>query len=176
MRSSGVIKVLYVVRKASQYKTRSAEQKQRRKWGCFGAVFTAKPAFRGNGWKHKDTAWTVEKTLNKKQTAGKTKRLQDSKRWLGSCSMATLSLRWQVQGGGLLTVPLRSVSVAWTNRMSPDPARTSGPSSFWGGGGNQKREGRNECQVSEVATENQKWGPDVEAGVTQKKKVKPGCD
>lgn len=27
MRSSGVIKVLYVVRKASQYKTRSAEQK-----------------------------------------------------------------------------------------------------------------------------------------------------
>ena len=30
------------------------------------------------------------------------------------------------------TVPLRSVSVAWTNRISPDPARTSGPSSFWG--------------------------------------------
>lgn len=28
MRSSGVIKVLYVVRKASQYKTRSAEQKK----------------------------------------------------------------------------------------------------------------------------------------------------
>lgn len=32
----------------------------------------------------------------------------------------------------LCTVPLRSVSVAWTNRISPDPARTSGPSSFWG--------------------------------------------
>lgn len=32
----------------------------------------------------------------------------------------------------LSTVPLRSVSVAWTNRISPDPARTSGPSSFWG--------------------------------------------
>lgn len=62
--------------------------------------------------------------------------------------------------------------------MSPDPARTSGPSSLWGWGGreNQKREGRNECQVSEAATENQKWWPDVEAGVTQKKKVKPGCD
>lgn len=29
------------------------------------------------------------------------------------------------------TVPLRSVSVAWTNKISPDPARTSGPSSFW---------------------------------------------
>lgn len=45
-----------------------------------------------------------------------------------------------------------------------------------GGRENQKQEGRNECQVSEVATENQKWWPDVEAGVTQKKKVKPGCD
>lgn len=32
----------------------------------------------------------------------------------------------------LCTIPLRSVSVAWTNRISPDPARTSGPSSFWG--------------------------------------------
>lgn len=28
-------------------------------------------------------------------------------------------------------LPLRSVSVAWTNSMSPDPARTSGPSSFY---------------------------------------------
>lgn len=31
MRSSGVIKVLYVVRKASQYKTRSAKTKNRQK-------------------------------------------------------------------------------------------------------------------------------------------------
>lgn len=53
----------------------------------------------------------------------------------------TLSLRWQAQGDGLLTVPLRSVSVAWTSRMSPDPALTSGPSSFWGGGITNKEAG-----------------------------------
>lgn len=41
MRSSGVINVLYVVRKASQYKTRSAEQKQGRKFK-WRSEFTAK--------------------------------------------------------------------------------------------------------------------------------------
>lgn len=35
MRSSGVMNVLYVVRKASQYKTRSVEQKQREKRSIF---------------------------------------------------------------------------------------------------------------------------------------------
>lgn len=78
--------------------------------------------------------------MNKQQAAGRAKRMRGGKRWLGSCSVAwehadTLSLRWRVLADGFLTVPLRSVSVAWTSRMSPDPARTSGPSSFWEGGG-----------------------------------------
>lgn len=43
MRSSGVIKVLYVVRKASQYKTRSAKQKQKK-----GEYFSSSSKFQTN--------------------------------------------------------------------------------------------------------------------------------
>lgn len=54
----------------------------------------------------------------------------------------------------LSTVPLRSVSVAWTNRISPDPARTSGPSSFWG---KLRRAGEAQSMRGKRTADRERW-------------------
>lgn len=140
MRSSGVIKVLYVVRKASQYKTRSAKQKtEELKKNISVQVQSNQLILLRGDYKYNNWLTLKNHTLQKKQKnnkcvlkykmtqAGKTKLFQWPRSLLTQSPVSKHRLSMN-----LCTIPLRSVSVAWTNRISPDPARTSGPSSFWG--------------------------------------------
>jgi hypothetical protein len=55
-------------------------------------------------------------------------RVAAKRRWQHSEAMRHL---WQDARLLWAALPFLSVSVAWTSKMSPDPPRTSGPSSPW---------------------------------------------